>query len=162
MRRALSGLEDGKEITLAPLSTPKLHKDKPPNTQAHLDVVPTCGEPLLKASHCEFKAFDGCILTPFDESKAPTFNVVDLSPYLGDDHSVNLRENSSLEGEGDAHMGVLHQNTSSPHKQEFIALNQSSKAWSWLPKSPRAMVVTVVAPGWLRVFDPRNGNFDSS
>jgi len=82
MRKALSGLEAGKEITLAPLSPPKLHKDKPPNTQEHLDIVPTCSEPLLKASHCEFKAFDGCILTPFDEFKAPTFNVVDLSPTL--------------------------------------------------------------------------------
>jgi len=105
MRRALSGPEDGKEITLAPLSPPKLHKDKSPNTQAHLDITPTCSEPLLKASHREFKAFDGCILNPFDESKAPTFNMVDLSPYLGDDHLVNLRANSSLEGEGDAHIG---------------------------------------------------------
>jgi len=104
MRRGLGGLEDGKEITLAPLSPPKLHTDKPPNTQANLDIVPTCSEPLLKASHREFKVFDGCILTPFDESKAPTFNVIDLSPYLGDDHLMNLRANSSLEGEGDAHI----------------------------------------------------------
>jgi len=58
----------------------------------------------------------------------------------------------------DAHIrGLLLQNKSSPSKQESTALNQSSKAWNWLPKSPRAVVVTVVAPGWLGVFDPKNG-----
>ena len=58
----------------------------------------------------------------------------------------------------DAHIrGVLHQNKSSPSKQESTALNQSSKAWNWLSKSPRAVVVTVIAPGWLGMFDPGKG-----
>ena len=60
--------------------------------------------------------------------------------------------------------GVLDENKSSQSNQESKALNQESKALnqasknlSWLPKLPRAMVKTVVAPGWQGVFDPGKG-----
>jgi len=72
LRRALSGLEDGKDITLAPLSPSKLHKNKAPDAQTHADLFLTFSEPRLKASHHEFKAFKGCVLTSLDESEAPT------------------------------------------------------------------------------------------
>ena len=72
LRRALSGIEDGKEIALPPLSPSKLHKSEPPNTQTHSDLLLTFSEPLLKASRHEFKASEECILTFLDKPEAPT------------------------------------------------------------------------------------------
>jgi len=71
LSRASSGLEDGKKITLAPLSPSKLHQSKPPNTNTRLDLFFTLSEPLPKASHHESKAFKGCILTSLGETEAP-------------------------------------------------------------------------------------------
>jgi len=63
--------KDGKKITLAPLSPSQLHKIKPQKNQHHSNLLITFGEPLLKASHHEFKAFKEWILTSLEESEAP-------------------------------------------------------------------------------------------
>jgi len=62
--------KDGKKIT--PLSPSQLHKNKPLNTQAYLDLFLTVSGPLVKASLHEFKAFKEWILTFLDESETPT------------------------------------------------------------------------------------------
>jgi len=63
--------KNGKKITLAPLSRSQLHKIKPQKNQDHSGLLLTFGEPLLKASHHEFKAFKECILASLGESEAP-------------------------------------------------------------------------------------------
>jgi len=63
--------KDGKKITLAPISHSQLHKSKAQNNQDHSDMLLTFGEPLLKASHHEFKAFNEWILTSLGESETP-------------------------------------------------------------------------------------------
>jgi len=65
-------LKDGKKITLAPLSPSQIHKHKPSNTNPHSDMILTCSESLLKASHHEFKGFKEWILTSLEEPKHPT------------------------------------------------------------------------------------------
>jgi len=62
--------KDGKKITLAPLSPSQLHKIKP-SKQPQSDLLLTCSEPLLKASHHEFKTFREWILTSLEETKTP-------------------------------------------------------------------------------------------
>jgi len=62
--------KDGKKITLAPLSPSQLHKIKP-SKLPHLDLLLTCSEPLLKASHHKFKAFKEWILTSLEEAASP-------------------------------------------------------------------------------------------
>jgi len=64
--------KDGKKITLAPLSPSQLYKSKPLNTQTQSNLFLTFSEPLLKASHHEFKAFNEWILTSLDESETPS------------------------------------------------------------------------------------------
>ena len=64
--------KDGKQITLAPLGPSQLHKNKPSNTQTHSDLFLTFGEPLLKASHHEFKALKEWILSSLEESETLT------------------------------------------------------------------------------------------
>jgi len=63
--------KDGKKITLAPLSPSQLHKHMTLNTQSLPDLILTCSESLLKATHHEFKAFKEWILTSLEESKTP-------------------------------------------------------------------------------------------
>ena len=63
--------KDGKKITLAPLSPSQLHKHKATSKPPHSDLLLTCSESLLKASHHEFKAFKEWILTTLEESEAP-------------------------------------------------------------------------------------------
>ena len=55
--------KDGKRIALAPLSLSKLHKMKPQNKPNHSDLLLATGEPLVKASKNEFKAFKEWILS---------------------------------------------------------------------------------------------------
>jgi len=62
--------KDGKKIVLAPLSPSQIHKIKP-SKQPTSDLLLTCSEPLLKASHHEFKAFREWILTSCEESTSP-------------------------------------------------------------------------------------------
>jgi len=63
--------KDGKKITLAPLFPSKLHQNKPQNNSSQSDLLLIFSEPLLKASHHEFKAFKKWILSIQDEPKAP-------------------------------------------------------------------------------------------
>jgi len=63
--------KDGKKITLAPLSPSQLHKYKTLNTQPHSDLILTCSESLLKATHHEFNFFKESILTSLEESETP-------------------------------------------------------------------------------------------
>ena len=60
-----------KKITLAPLSPSQIHKHKPSNTNLHSDMIFTCSESLLKASHHEFKGLKEWILTSLEESETP-------------------------------------------------------------------------------------------
>ena len=62
--------KDGKKITLAPLSPSQIYKIKP-SKQPHSDLLLTYSEPLLKASHHEFKAFREWILTSLEETASP-------------------------------------------------------------------------------------------
>jgi len=48
---------------LTPLSPSKLHEVKPQNKPNHFDWLLAVGEPLLKASQHEFKAFKEWILS---------------------------------------------------------------------------------------------------
>ena len=59
------------KITLAPLSPSQLQKHKILNTQPQPDLILTCSESLLKASHHEFKAFKEWILTSLEEAETP-------------------------------------------------------------------------------------------
>jgi len=61
----------GKKITLAPLSPSKLHQDKPQVKPKQSNLLLTFSEPLLKASHHEFKAFSEWILSIQDELETP-------------------------------------------------------------------------------------------
>lgn len=61
----------GKKITLAPFSPYKLHQDKPQVKPKQSDLLLTFSEPLLKASHHEFKAFGEWILSIQDELETP-------------------------------------------------------------------------------------------
>jgi len=54
--------KEGKKITLALLSPSQLQKDKPKMKPKQSDLLLTFSEPLLKASHHEFKAFKEWIL----------------------------------------------------------------------------------------------------
>jgi len=82
-----------------------------------------------------------------------------------DDKLENLRANSFLEGENDANMGtVLDQTKSNPSdqesrdlNQESKSLNQASKAKNGLFKAPQAVVLAVVCASLLFVFDPGKG-----
>ena len=56
---------------LPPLSPFQLHKHKTLNTQPQPDLVLTCSESLLKASHHEYKAFKEWILTSLEEATHP-------------------------------------------------------------------------------------------
>jgi len=62
--------KDGKKITVAPLSPSQVHKIKP-FKQPKSDLLLTCSEPLLKASHHEFKAFREWILASLEETETP-------------------------------------------------------------------------------------------
>ena len=64
--------KDGRKITLAPLSPSQLHKNKPQPSHDHSDMLLAVSEPLLKASHHEFKAFKEWILATLEESETPT------------------------------------------------------------------------------------------
>ena len=64
--------KDGRKITLAPLSPSQLHKNKPQPSHDHSDMLLAVSEPLLKASHHEFKAFKEWILATLEEPKTPT------------------------------------------------------------------------------------------
>ena len=59
--------KDGKKITLAPLSPSQLHKQPSTKKPDRSDLFLTFSEPLLKASHHEFRAFKDWILTSLDE-----------------------------------------------------------------------------------------------
>jgi len=61
----------GKNIILVPLSLSELHKNKPQKWPEHSDLLLTFGEPLLKASYHEFKAFKEWILNVQEELDAP-------------------------------------------------------------------------------------------
>jgi len=85
--------------------------------------------------------------------------------YFEDDKLKNLRANSFLEGENDAYMGrLLDQSKSNPSNQEskdlnqeYKPLNQASKAKNGLFRAPLAVVVAVIHTSWLGVFDPGKG-----
>ena len=62
-----SFMKDGKKITLAPLSPSQLHKQPSTKKPDHSDLFLTFSEPLLKASHHEFRSFEDWILTSQDE-----------------------------------------------------------------------------------------------
>lgn len=59
--------KDGKKITLAPLSPLQLVKNKPQKNPDQTEMLLTQGEPLLKASYHEFRAFKEWILLNQDE-----------------------------------------------------------------------------------------------
>jgi len=61
--------KDGKKITLTPLAPFQLHKKAPPKNPQRSDLFLTISEPLLKATHHEFRAFKEWILTTQDEFK---------------------------------------------------------------------------------------------
>jgi len=54
-----------KNITLAPLVPSQIQKSKPQKNSPQADLFLIFGEPLLKASYHEFKAFKEWILTAF-------------------------------------------------------------------------------------------------
>jgi len=59
--------KDGKKLTLTPLAPSQLYK-KPSTKKPHrLDLFLSFSEPLLRASHHEFRAFRDWILTNLDE-----------------------------------------------------------------------------------------------
>jgi len=64
----------GKKITLAPLTPSKLHEIQPQKKPKHKDCLVFVTEPILKASHHEFKAINEWILSMQDEpeSSLPT------------------------------------------------------------------------------------------
>jgi len=55
--------KDGKKFTLAPLSPSQFHKKPSIKKPDHSNLCLTFSEPLLKASHHEFRAFIDWILT---------------------------------------------------------------------------------------------------
>ena len=60
---------------------------------------------------------------PGDYGVSATFNVADLSPYLEDDHLVNLRANSSQQGEDDGgpSLNIIPSPQGSPKGSSFMA-----------------------------------------
>jgi len=48
---------EGKKITLVPLSPSKLHENPPQKKPKHIDCLLSVSKPILKASQHEFKAF---------------------------------------------------------------------------------------------------------
>ena len=59
--------KDGKKITLTPLSPSQLHRKPSTKKPDRSDLFLTFSEPLLRASHHEFRAFTDWILTSLDE-----------------------------------------------------------------------------------------------
>jgi len=84
---------------------------------------------------------------PRDYGVSATFNVPNLSPYLEDDHIVNLRENSFQQGEDDgclplvSHSGPQNNSetpSSSTNPQALIqAILKQSSSLSGYDPSPR-------------------------
>ena len=90
---------------------------------------------------------------PGDYGVSATFNVADLSPYLEDDHLVNLRANSSQQGEDDGgpSLNIISSPQGSPKGSSFMAqVQEISQACQENSMSSHG-VKTMHKPGFVHV-----------
>ena len=90
---------------------------------------------------------------PGDYGVSATFNVADLSPYFEDDHLVNLRANSSQQGEDDGgpSMNIISSPQGSPKGSSFMAqVQEISQACQENSMSSHG-VKTMHKPGFVHV-----------